>query len=928
MVFVAGHEPNLQYINDREIPIIVSGSANSGSKVKNGFNSKFSSNDEGFAKITSFTDGSVELAFYTSKNQFSTPLFETEIVAADAQPQTKEYNEKATPEYVYKSIYEPEELKHSKLYTSLWGAHYRKDYTTPIKVKTALLDTLYGGLEVLRKGGGHQTNSLRLKDSSGKEYTMRNVKKSSLRFIQYFLFKTQYLDPDLEDTYFLQLLQDYWTTANPYASLTVPEISEAIGIIHAKPELFYIPKQKALNGYNDDYGDKIYYIEEQISDGFGSHDKIIGTPDLVEKLERKDKISINESLYIRSRLLDNILGDFDRHSDQWRWAEDKSEDGTLMYSPIPRDRDQVYSDFDGPILSLIRTLAPPMRFMQRYDGNYKHIRWFNDAGDDLDRMVLRHDSEEDWVREAKYIKEHLSDDIVEKAFSKIPDGVDAKKKENVKKALIERIAGIEEHSRNLYHYLRSFVTITGTEKDDWFVITRFPNGITSVKGYRIKNGIKSTPFWDAEYDRKITKEIWIYGLDDQDVFEVTGDGKNLIPIKIIGGKNNDTYRIENCHRIHVYDQKSKPNTFETKVVKTLTDNYNVNNYDFMKGRRDMHAILPFIGYNPDDGVALGATFNYTKNDLVRNPFTALHSLSAFYYTATGGLNIQYSGEFAHVIQNLNLGINAGYTTPNYTNNFFGLGNNTLNDNDDMEYNRVRMRNRWISPLLIYKNYYGSRLQAAIKYENIELEETPGRFVNIAGVNPYLFNGQDFYSLKIGYSYSNFDASSSPKKGIGFGILTGYTANFSKDKGFAFVTPEFRLTTKINRKGTMVAATKLKANYIFNNNFEFYQAATLGGNEGLRGFRTERFSGKSSYYQTTDLRLSLGRFKNGILPLSFGIYGGFDYGRVWIDHEISNKWHTSQGGGLFLNIAGLTTANIAYFNSTDGGRLEIKLDLAF
>ncbi|WP_449399074.1 ShlB/FhaC/HecB family hemolysin secretion/activation protein [Chryseobacterium wanjuense] len=502
------------------------------------------------------------------------------------------------------------------------------------------------------------------------------------------------------------------------------------------------------------------------------------------------------------------------------------------------------------------------------------------------------------------------------------------KKGGNKKALLQRIDGIEEHSRNLYRYLKSFVTIIGTEKDDWFVITRLPDGKSSIKGYRIKDGVKSIIFWDAEYDSKITKQIWIYGLDDKDVFEVKGDGKSLIPIKIIGGKNNDTYRFTNTRKVHVYDQRSKPNTFETRANKTLIDNYEINNYDFTKGRKDLYAAIPSLSYNPDDGVALGAIFSCTKNDIVRNPFTAQHTVSAHYYTATGGVNIQYAGEFAHVIRNLNLGINAGYTTPNYTNNFFGFGNDTANNTDDMEYNRVRMRQRWIAPSLIYKGYYGSRLQATVKYENIEIEDTTGRFTNSTTIDPTLFHGQDFYSIQLGYSYSNFDASSSPKKGLGFWVITGYKTNFAKDKGYAFITPEFRLTTKIDRKGTLVVATNMKANYIFNNDFEFYQAVTLGGNEGLRGFRTERFSGKSSYYQSTDLRLSLGRVKNGILPLSFGVYGGFDYGRVWIDNETSNKWHTSQGGGLFLNIAGLTTANIAYFNSTDGGRLDIKLDFAF
>ncbi|SEW33319.1 MULTISPECIES: hypothetical protein [Chryseobacterium] len=933
VVFVAGHETNLQYIIERQIPIIISGSINLENKANKGLGLQFSSDNPGFAKITTYTDESIELAFYSVTNKFISPIFKTEVVAAGSQSVSEEYNEKHTPAYIYKSVYEPKELKHSNLYSFFWGKHYREDYITPIRAKVALLDTLYGGLEVLRKGGGHQTNSLRLEGRYGNEFNLRSVKKSSLRFIQYFLFKTQYLDPVWGDTYFVNLLKDYWTTANPFAPLTIATLSDAIGIYHANPELYYIPKQKALGNYNDEYGENLYYIEEQISNklaevkSFGNHNKIIGTSKLIQNLQRKDRAYVDQSLYIRTRLFDNILGDFDRHSEQWRWAEDKYNDSTFIYSPIPRDRDQAFSDFDGPIFGLIRALVPSMRFMQRYNGKYKQIRWFNDAGDDLDRMVLRNDKEEDWVREAIYIKEHLTKDVVEDALNKIPEGVNTKKKEEIKSSLFQRIEGIEQHSRNLYNYLKSFVIITGTEKGDWFVITRQPDGVTVIKGYRINDGKKTTLFWDTEYNSKVTKEIWLYGLDSEDIFEVVGEGQSLIPIKIIGGKNNDTYRFSNARKIHVYDQKSEPNTFETKVNKYLTDNYEINNYDFMKGRRDVYTILPSISYNPDDGITFGGALRYIKNDLVRNPFTAQHNLSAFYYTATGGGRIEYEGEFARVLGNLNLGFNAGFSTANYTNNFFGLGNNTVN-NSDMEYNRVIMSQRWISPSLLYKGYYGSKIYTAIKYEYIDVENTPGRYINLADIDADLFNGQEFYSITAGYSYSNFDDFSFPQKGVGLGVITGYSVNFSKNKKYAFIIPELRLTSRVNKKGSLVVATKIKANYIFNSDFEFFQAVNLGQNEGLRGFRNQRFSGKSFIYQSTDLRLSLGSLRNGILPLSFGLYAGFDYGRVWVDNEFSNKWHTSQGGGIFVNVAGLSTANVAYFNSSDGGRLNIRLDFSF
>ncbi|MBL4662204.1 MAG: hypothetical protein JKY22_01255 [Flavobacteriaceae bacterium] len=333
VVFVSGHEQNMQYIVKRKVPVIISGSGGITTQVDAGKYSKFHSNESGFSKIIAYKDGSMWVSFYGASNNFDSPIYVSEVIRPEVAVSLPDYNEESTPAIVSKSIYKPEELKRTAFYKMLWGKHYREDYKTPVAVKSALLDTLYGGLSVIRKGGGHQTNSLRLETKDGKSYAMRSTKKSALRFIQYFLFKTYYLDPEIADTYFIQLLQDYWTTANPYGSLTIGDLSDAINVYHANTKMYYIPKQKALGIYNDDYGDKVYFIEERLTDGhgnvasLGNTNTIVSTSDLFETLRRKDIIEINESRYIRSRLFDNIIGDFDRHEDQWRWAVQEQKNG-------------------------------------------------------------------------------------------------------------------------------------------------------------------------------------------------------------------------------------------------------------------------------------------------------------------------------------------------------------------------------------------------------------------------------------------------------------------------------------------------------------------------------------------------------------------------------------------------------------------------
>ena len=934
VVFVSGHEQNMQFIIDKKVPIIISGAGGEIKNSRSGKKSKFNRNEKGFSKIIEYKDGSMWMSFHGESNNYASPIFSTEIIEPQENISIPDFNEKNTPEIVSKSIYKPEELERSGLYKMLWGEHFRKDYETPINVKSALLDTLYGGLSVMRKGGGHQTNSLRLVTKDGRQFAMRSAKKSALRFIQYFIFKTEYLEPDIEDTYFIQLLQDYWTTANPYGSLTIGDLADALDIYHANTELYYIPKQETLGVHNEAYGNKMYFIEERLTDGhggvasLGSTNKIQSTTDLLEKLRRKDKIEINESLYIRTRLFDNLIGDWDRHADQWRWAVQKQDNGKDLYEPIPRDRDQVFSDFDGFIFGTLTALSPPLRFMQSYNSEYESTKWFNDAGDDVDLAVLTNHTQEDWLREARFIKENLTEEAIDKAFANFPEEIDQFKVARTKKALLGRLANIEENAVNLYEYLRSCVVITGTDKDDYFEITRKPNGITNVSIYRIKNGEKTAKYWDVDYDKSVTNELWIYGLDDQDIFEVAGKADKYVKIKIIGGQNNDTYRIINKRNVRVFDQKSKPNTFETPVSKSLSDDYYLNTYYFKKNRRDLHNILPIIALNPDDGLKVGANFNYTKNSLRRNPFTAKHSLSTAYITETSGIEIAYAGEFANIFNKINLGIDAGYSSPLSTDNFFGIGNETSNFKDDLDFNRVRLQTKFFSPSLVFRGYQGSKVRFGLSYESIEVERTAGRFIETAAVNPNVFEGQDFFGAEASYEYKNFDKEVLPKSGLEFKITAGYKSNFDEDRSFGYIIPELRLTTKIDRRGRLVYATKFKAHFNLGDEFEFHQAATIGDGNGLRGLRQERFSGTYSFYQNSDLRLSLGRIRNSIIPISFGAYGGFDYGRVWADNDNSSKWHTTPGGGLYFNFAGFTTANLGYFSSDDGGRFNILLSWAF
>ncbi|MGB1232519.1 MAG: phosphoesterase, partial [Winogradskyella sp.] len=198
-------------------------------------------------------------------------------------------------------------------------------------------------------------------------------------------------------------------------------------------------------------------------------------------------------------------------------------------------------------------------------------------------------------------------------------------------------------------------------------------------------------------------------------FIIKGNGNDLIKLRIIGGQNNDTYNIVNGKKVKIYDHKSKKNTFKTnKGKKKLTDDYEVNVYDYKKFKSNKNLLAPTIGFNPDDGVKVGFSNVFTTYGFERNPFTSQHKLSGAFYFATSGFELKYSSEIANIFGNWNLGINAFFTSPNYATNYFGLGNNSVNlaanEIEEEDYNRVKIKKLFTGTFIHWKGDLDAKIK--------------------------------------------------------------------------------------------------------------------------------------------------------------------------------------------------------------------------
>ncbi|WP_343487332.1 ShlB/FhaC/HecB family hemolysin secretion/activation protein [Allomuricauda sp. d1] len=951
ITIVSGHEESLQYLTGGDIHQIISGSLGSKDRTNrnNGritaiggsleFKGKYTRGTQGFAKLDYFGDGSSKVTFFR-EDDFKNGITMDVLSKKEAWQGPDSYAKSQKTTKTDKVLQNPEAYEKSGFHKFLWGDRYRAYFGKEVTAPVVYLDTLYGGLKVTKEGGGHQSFSLRLEDENGRQYAMRSLRKSALKFLKFQIPAIAYNQEEYRDTWAEEVVSDFFTSAHPYMQLVINPLAKAVGINHSDNDLFYVPKQETLGQFNETYGDELYFIERRPSeeqanykgyrrtfDESGKVEDYESTTDMLEKIKSDESYVVDERNYIRARIFDFLIGDWDRHQDQWRWIEYETNNDTKEFMPIPRDRDNAFPRFDGAALKVVKLFVPTARRWQTFDAEFDNIKWLAMAGNGLDRTLTTRHGIKTWEEEALAIKNQLEQTDIEKAFEKLPAAIQDSTAKRIQRALLARLEQLPKVAKEYAEYLNRTVAIKGTEKDDLFEIEHLPDGSTKVVVKRILTDEKNPVFYERVFRADETKELLVYGLGDDDRFVVSGDLPSL-KIRLIGGYGEDVYDIQNTKRVKIFDWKHEKIVFEDKTPsKQLSDLYKTNSFHWRYFKPDTQVLLPTLGFRTDDGVFLGAKYTYNKNGLNGNPFRQQHSLAANYYFTFKALEMQYSGAWGNIFPNWNFIVDGYYTSDLYARNFFGLGNETMNNEDalDIDFYRARLRQLKAS---VGIQFHTLKIRAL--YESFSTAEVENRLFTPANLGEEVFNTQHFAGGEVSLYYKRDDARDFPAKSIYMGLTTGYKFNLDLEENrFGYAHIKLGAQHKLISSGSLALAAE--AAYYTNigpNEVFFYHAPALGGANGLRGFRDERFSGNSYFYQSTDLRLRLKQYVTAVSPVTIGMFGGFDYGRVWAKNEDSNTWHTSQGGGLWISSLKALTFSLGYFNSKENNLIQVGFVASF
>ena len=784
------------------------------------------------------------------------------------------------------------------------GRNYRAEWNTPVKVPILNLATEKGGLTPVKRGGGKQTKSLRMVDPTGREYTLRSIQK-------FITDKT--LPGDLQSEAAADLVSDGISASYPYASLSVQALADAAGVPYGKVKLVYIPDDPKLGEFQKEFGNMLATFEERIP---ASVNKAYDTDEVAEKLENDNDNNVDQQALLRARILDMFVMDLDRHEGQWNWgATDNANGKGKTYFPIPKDRDQAFYINQGLLPGFVkgRSLVPQL---EGFKPKARSIARFNFAARNLDRFFLNELTQEDWKNAADKFVSQMTDQVIENALAMQPaeiSGMPSAAK--IVQTLKDRRNFIVADVMEYYRFISETVSITGSDKKELYNITQNDDHSVLVQVYKIdKDGAQSIKMYERKFDHLVTHEIRLYGMDGEDKFVVSGV-TDKIKVRLIGGGGSDVFEntAKGQRGVVVYDMEDGNNTLTGGFKNKMSNDTGVNKFERISYKYNFQSFFATIGYNPDDGIFLGPTFKFIKHGFRKTPYKSFHQLKVSYAFSTKAVNFRYNNEFISVFGNkTDLITDIFYKGPNNTSNFFGYGVTTPYNKANVgkfKYYRVRydlgdislqLRHRFSEKVMLsfgpsYQFYSFDSTDKFNKARNIVLNSIPGYS------KTFLYKKQAYFGGIFSLIVDSRNTKALPDRGVNWittlRSLSG-TNNTSYDRvtqlnsDFAFylkLIPDW--LTFANRTGGGMTMGK---------GFEFFQAQYLGSDENLRGYRKERFAGKSKFYNQAELRLKLANMRTYLFPAAFGVFAFFDAGRVWVENDADKKMFTGYGGGLWFS----------------------------
>ena len=787
------------------------------------------------------------------------------------------------------------------LHRLLMGSGYRDLWMTPVSVEVLDLSREAGGLRPVARVGGQQTKILALEGRDGRSYTFRGVVKDASHVLDT-------ADPMLKDSAVARkIIDDLMSAQHPASDLIASGILEAAGVPCPAWRLVALPDDPALGGFGEEFKGVVGVFAEYPQPAKGAVPGFLGATEIIDhlalygRLESAGVKAIDARALLRARLTDIFMGDWDRHRKQWRWAK---LPGSPLWTPIPEDRDQAFSRYDGYVMDRTRGRDP--RF-QEFGPRYAGIGGLTFNGWDQDHRLLAGFTRADFVEAAKQLQARLTDEAIEAAARRMPPEWYAIDGSRLVKDLRARREGLPQVAEEFYLDLATRVDVYLTNRTERVDAVRTPQGDMEVTVRVLGPGDQAG---DVTYHRvflgKETEDVRFYALGGDDRMAVSG-GTRGPRVRMVGGKGDDTLDATGAGNAKLSDSEGR-----NRAVAAANDDkpYTAppppKNAPWIPQRDFTHETWgqPRVAYNADTGLFLGYGVQHYRYGFRKSPYASGHRVNAGWAFDQESGRVDYLGNFHRENRGTYFSL-YGYASGIDVLRFYGFGNETEAPQDN-DYAKVHATQYVAYPAI--RIPFATRWQLSVgpvlKYTSNEQDKN--ELINT--VNPY--GAGDYGALAVHgiLSWDSRDSIVLPQRG-GFAAVRGtwFPEAWDVDSSFGQVNGNVNAYLPLGGRTTL--ALRGGGKKVFGT-YPYMEAAALGqGTLGqgaleepentLRGYRSRRFTGDSSAYGNADLRLRISSM-NILVPGVWGLTAFGDVGRVWLDGESSDKWHTSVGGGLWFS----------------------------
>ena len=779
------------------------------------------------------------------------------------------------------------------------GTHWRDAWTTPVAVPVLDLDAFDGGLKPDRLGGGLETNNLHFKSANGRTWAMRSVDKDP----------TRVFDEATRKSVIGDLYQDETSTAYPVGVLILPPLLEAVGVFHVTPQLVKLPDDPKLGEFRR-FAGMIGLIEERGEKKMEGVDKVEDTISLFQRLEQRPDERIDARAYLRARLIDVLVGDWDRHIDQWRWVR-----LGRSWRPVPRDRDQAFSKFDGLIPSVAEYYVPQLT---TFGSRHPPVEKLTFSGRHTDRRFLVELDEAAFQDVAKEVTVKLTDAVISEAVHRIPPPLYSQSGVALEQALRARRDELPAVAMDYYRLLAHEVDVRGTEGAETFKLRRTENAV-EVEVLSGTERLFQRTFRDGE-----TSEIRLYTVGGKDRVEAAGTGSGIL-VRVIAPKR-EVEVIGEGIQVHEPAADEKPAPSDLKRFGAEAAATRVHYQPPRDWGSDLY-FFPQISYDPTRALLIGAIAKWTGYGFQLDPFSSQMSFGAAYSTGTNrprleyGVDLRTRSPVRGLLYVAYSGMDVG--------RFFGIGNETARDHARVEsgFYNIRQGITVVKPIIEVPiaGPLKGRLGGSFKYAS---DGDDGGILN--ETRPEGAGGMSLASGEVDLLLDTRDGTFPNRRGVSLFVsarhspeIFGNPSAFTKGRAQLAATIDGHLLTDFEFDVHIAGERNWGA-------YPYFEASAVGGAAGpspldptfagsgnvLRGFDLNRFTGDSAVAADATLQISIGHIDT-VIPLRYGLTALADVGRVFVANESSSKWHPAVGGGVWLGVfvSGLDIQFASLFNAT-------------